>query len=398
MNRSHPATTLVVTCGVSLLSNLGRLKHVADLSREVPSFIGIDPASWEAWIRPAQGVVAMPSALAAELHGALRVHRSLGARILGAEANSIASTIEAGHVVPDCRVVLCCSESLEGDQVAMLLTALLEGCGHDVQHRRIVGLDGSDADRFARVGLRNLAKELCGIVREWSPTACVIDATGGYKAQIAVAVQIGQALQVPVVYRHESFPRTIVFPALPITLDLRVGRRASFLFRTLEACPGGVPWSEFEDVDWDEAFEALVDRVVIDGVEYLDLSPAGQIFREACRDEHITAAELPPPAAKQRPPRFETAGWPGKHPALLRTIEKLTTVFPQIVQAQSRYYMPDLNKPARAYLKARQIWIDLPDRGATAKFSLDTTGDEDPRALEALLVRINEWIAERARG
>lgn len=46
-----------------------------------------------------------------------------------------------------------------------------------------------------------------------------IDATGGYKAQIAIAVMFGQALGVDVIYKHESFGNIIDFPPMPVSLD-----------------------------------------------------------------------------------------------------------------------------------------------------------------------------------
>ena len=81
--------------------------------------------------------------------------------------------------------------------------------------------------RFRTKGLRQLARELCKILRERTPAACAINATGGYKAQIAIAVLLGQAIGVPVFYKHELFPEIIAFPPMPVALDFELWMRAS---------------------------------------------------------------------------------------------------------------------------------------------------------------------------
>src|SRR5437773_1205753 len=81
-------------------------------------------------------------------------------------------------------------------------------------------------DRRTRA-LRTPARRICAVVRERSAAACALNATGGYKAQIAVAVLLGQALGVPVYYKHELFSEIIAFPPLPVALDFEVWMRAS---------------------------------------------------------------------------------------------------------------------------------------------------------------------------
>ena len=48
----------------------------------------------------------------------------------------------------------------------------------------------------------------------------IINATGGYKAQIALAVAFGQANETQVFYKHEHFDQIIRFVKIPFSFDL----------------------------------------------------------------------------------------------------------------------------------------------------------------------------------
>ena len=48
----------------------------------------------------------------------------------------------------------------------------------------------------------------------------LLNATGGYKAQISFAGIIGQVFGISVFYQFEDFPRAIKLPPLPVAFDL----------------------------------------------------------------------------------------------------------------------------------------------------------------------------------
>ncbi len=358
--RSQPKQTVIATTGISLLRKLEER--------------GLRGAI------EAEDVQALLNRLRAE---------TIETSALGAEISSIRSAIDHGHLTRDCRVVLCHSDTREGALCGRLLETLLRDEGHDVQLRRIDGLDDAKPARFRRTGLRNLANVLCGTVRSYGPSGCAIDATGGYKAQAAVAVQVGQALGVPVLYLHERFRQIIRMPPLPISLDRETWQRARGLLRLLRA-RDLVPLSEIEE-DWQEEFEALVERDVINGVEHVALSPTGQVLDEAFANSVPSAEWLPPPAEKQQPPRFECAGWPGRHEVFERWVRDLCAKVPQIVSAHSVYYNRDLTRPPRAYLRGGEIQVELSDKGATVKLAIRTTA-KDERQRDAVLEAIDRWI------
>src|SRR5205823_12850906 len=126
-----------------------------------------------------------------------------------------------------------------------------------VEAVEVADLQDEDPKRFRTKGLRNLVRGLCRVVRERSAAACAINATGGYKAQIAVAVLLGQALGIDVYYMHERFSEIIAFPPMPVSLDYEVWLRFSGWLTKLET--DFVPRSTIEEDGWDERYESLVD-------------------------------------------------------------------------------------------------------------------------------------------
>ena len=106
-----------------------------------------------------------------------------------------------------------------------------------VEAREIDDLQDADPKRFRTKGLRNLAKVVCGVIRDYGAANCAINATGGYKAQIAIAVLMGQALGVPVYYKHERFDEIIAFPPCRWRSTSRSGCGSAACSSTLEREP-----------------------------------------------------------------------------------------------------------------------------------------------------------------
>ena len=68
-----------------------------------------------------------------------------------------------------------------------------------------------------------LAREICTSIKNYESEFCGINATGGYKAQIAIAVTIGQAARVPVYDKHELFNDITSFPPCQLLLIFLCG-------------------------------------------------------------------------------------------------------------------------------------------------------------------------------
>jgi putative CRISPR-associated protein (TIGR02619 family) len=332
------------------------------------------------WPGVARGLAALPA----------------GDRVCGAEINSVASMIEKGYVPANCGLFFLHSDTDDGHAIAAILRDYFRAAGNSpVEAVCVRDLQDRDPRLFRTRGLRNLAREMCAIIRQRSAPACAINATGGYKAQIAVAVLLGQALGVPVYYKHELFSEIIAFPPMPVALDFEVWMKASGMLFDLERTSDAIPESAYRD-GWDEKYESLVERVRIDGEDYLELSATGQIFHETFRDRFRTHRDqvLPPPALTKRLPRLEKAGWPGEHPEVERFLRRVTEEVPQVVQCTTSYFNPDLSERTRFLLGGDGILGVFSPRGYTVKFRVESTA-QTPGQATAVVAALNEWLAAR---
>ncbi len=263
----------------------------------------------------------------------------------------------------------------------------------------VADLQDSDPKRFRTRGLRNLARQVCRVVREYSAGACAINATGGYKAQIALAVLLGQALGVPVYYMHERFTEIISFPPMPIALDFEMWMRASGMLYDLERNPEPSPADDYAD-DWDEKFESLVERVPIDGQDYLELSPTGQIFHETFRQRFRSIRDqvLPPavPAGQKKEPILKSdEGHMLAHRAEVeRFLVRVTREVGPVALCVTSYFNPDLPQRTRFRLSRDGIEGVYSGGGWTVKFRVETSA-QTPGQQAAVVAALNEWLAEQ---
>jgi putative CRISPR-associated protein (TIGR02619 family) len=318
-------------------------------------------------------------------------------RICGAEINSIASLIEKGHVQPDCGLYFLHSETEDGRLIAEVLKAYYQQGGHQpVSTVEVADLQDQDPKRFRTKGLRHLAREIAAVVRNHSANACAINATGGYKAQIAIGVVLGQALGATVFYKHEHFSEIISFPPLPIALDFEVWMRASGLLYDLTAQGADfTPAARYAD-EWDEKFESLVERVSLDGQEFLELSPTGAIFHETFDGRFRSARDLvlPSPAPGKRPPRLERSGWTGEHPEVEQFLQRVTDHVPFVVHTATFYYNPDLPERTRFTLGRGDVVGVFSDGRYCVKFRVETTA-QTAGQRSAAVAGLNAWLIDR---
>lgn len=147
----------------------------------------------------------------------------------GAEINSLQSLLSLDEIAgqplePPYYLAFLVSDTKKGKWVGEVLKRYNESGKRDVnieevQVVAVEGLQPDDPKRFAHVGLRNLVKWACRLLNEKQGMTRVINATGGFKAQISFAGLIGQAIQVPVVYMFETFPTCIPMPPMPVDFN-----------------------------------------------------------------------------------------------------------------------------------------------------------------------------------
>jgi putative CRISPR-associated protein (TIGR02619 family) len=316
-------------------------------------------------------------------------------RLLGAEINSVHELIQRGHIEPKARLFFLHSDTEDGRRVSQVLLAYYDGNAEGIQ---VDGLDDQDPERFRTQGLRSLAKELGKIIRDQAAANCAINATGGYKAQIAIAVVVGQVTGVPVYYKHERFSAIISLPPLPVSFDLSEWFRSSPLLFAL--ADEDHPTSQFDADLLTPKAESLVDRVDLDGEEYLTLSPLGQVFHDTFRGryEGEKGRFLPRAASnkEKRQPRIENSGHLRSHPEVKRFMQRVTDEVPQVIQCSTHYFNPALTRQTLFRLSSKGIEGVFSQGGYTVKFRVETTATQDVQR-KAMVAELNDWLTKRGR-
>jgi putative CRISPR-associated protein (TIGR02619 family) len=297
-------------------------------------------------------------------------------RLCGAEINSITDLIDKEYCQPNCELFLCYSQTPDGEKIKTILNFYYKGKGYQVKLKEIEGLQDANPKLFRTKGLRNLAKTVSGIVQEKNSQFCAINATGGYKAQIAIAVLIGQALEVPVYYKHERFSEIIAFPPMPIALDFNLWLEKSGILSVLER-EEVIEWNSDLDEDWNEQMETLIER---DGQE-IWLSPTGQIFHETFKgrfesDRDTFLPALIPDNQKIKP-ELTDHGWGSARSRILDFFQKITNQCSYVKQCRTHYWNPDLSSPVRFRKKGDQIEGIFSNGSWTVKFFVDTSANTE---------------------
>ena len=372
---------LLCTVGTSLFGNLTPRRQAARRpSRRSPAQPG------RGLCRPKTG---RPSQLTSPLSAS-------DDRVCGAEINSVASLLDKGYAVPDCGLYFFHSATDDGRNIAAILVAYFRSRGHaPVEAVEVADLQDADPRRFRTHGLRHLARAICRVIRDYSAAACAINATGGYKAQIAIAVLLGQ----PSLCRSTTSTSDSV-KSSPSRLcrwpsTSRCGCGPSGLLFDLGREPR--PADDYAD-DWDERYESLVERVKIDDRDYLELSPTGQIFHETFRYRFRSHRDqvLPPAvlAGQKKPPILKSdEGHMLAHAEeIKRFLNRVTQEVPQVALCVTSYFNPDLPRPSGFRVKGEGIEGIYGGGSWCAKFRVETSA-QTAGQRDAVVATLNEWLA-----
>lgn len=315
-------------------------------------------------------------------------------RLCGAEINSVTDLLNEGFI-EQVHLHLLHSDTDDGKAIAEILQYYFKADGWQVTTHCVEGLRDDDPRAFRTHGLRNLAKIFGERVRETGADFCAINATGGYKAQIAIAVLMGQALDIPVYYKHERFDAIIPFPPMPVALDFSIWQRASGMFMILGKGEI-IPWEQYRE-DWDARFEPLINREEIDGEDYLELSATGQIFHETFRSrfQQIKAHSLPRPATEneKQVPNLGHHGYGRAQTPILGFLQKLTDEVSYVRFCHSTYWNPDLPESTRFRPSGGEVQGIYSNGTYCVKFKVHTTTD-DQDILPGVVADLNDWVEE----
>lgn len=287
--------TTITTVGTSLLTNRGRPWEGRQFGEPLPA-----PATVDTWLHDADLKKA-----SAEIHTWLK----LG--ILDEPKRH--------------RLCLIHTNTADGRFCAQRLQTWAQERSLDCAIEEIAGLGTAASQTGFNLGLAELARKLAINVDNGRKSGgAAIAATGGFKAEIAIANLVGTLLGVPVHYIYEHFDPLVTLEPLPITLDpveLRSGCGASLLakFAAAEKADGdrspllrrlGIA----SMVAQNPRLDLYLETTEIDGEDYVGLSPIGEIARRLL---DAPDAEWPPasdrtPAEKNglsRVPHHRPDGW-----------------------------------------------------------------------------------------
>ncbi len=221
----------------------------------------------------------------------------VGPEKASAETNSLPKI-----AAPDDAVVMLYTATPDGERCAKQIQSYLESKSWQNIRLQKLELEQNEA-QFERKGLRNLVdtiiNEITKAQREGHEV--IINATGGFKAEIAYTTMVGMIFQVPVKYIYQDFEKPITFPVLPITWSLDLLIEYDYFFRWLDEEPR--TQSEVEQrlkaVSPDDKNRIQQLLSPPDSEQYIYLSPAGDILWQRLRQVRETIVEEPPPSERQ---------------------------------------------------------------------------------------------------
>lgn len=196
--------------------------------------------------------------------------------LASAETNSLSRLVQAQD-----RIVFLCSQTPEGRQCAAALASHYKNAGYETDMVEVPDLTYTES-RFKMRGLQSLVATLIEQIRHEKAQArqVLINATGGFKAEIAYATLVGLLFDVPVYYIHEAFRDIIAMPPTPISWDYSLLADYEEFFEWLSA-------DLHPTSDVDQRLRSLpgeVRRLLAEEEGYTLLSPTGEAFYEAYRD------------------------------------------------------------------------------------------------------------------
>lgn len=364
--------TLICTVGTSLFSNIDRLDEG-------------DPLK----VCERKGNV---TGLVKEL-----LNRDPSDRVCGAEINSITSLLKKGKLSERNELHLMISHTDEGWEMGEILKHYYQDSKNPYRFQRAIatvieGLKDYDIKKFRTEGLKNLVKEIAKIVREKGAERIVINATGGYKAQISFAGLIGQALEIPVMYVFERFEEIIELPPQPVSFNFDLWLSNYENFKKLST-DDLAPYEEVKDLVNDNRLNTLVEVETINGKKIAALTPVGQLFHETflhsfIREKRSFLEDLSP---KKEEPKFSKDFYHYPPFGAEEFVKKVWRDKRYIRTVRDFYINPDLYEKSNfEFDKSRnKVILIYSDGTRTTKFNMEIPKNNET-ILKAALVDLNE--------
>lgn len=266
--------------------------------------------------------------------------RSAGAEINATEHLLHGLDLSTGRTSPPFELFFAVSETAEGRWTGELLAQYYRAFRgfEKVQWKEMEGLSPADPERFTHVGLRSLVRESSASLRDASRRGlhCVVNATGGFKAQISVAGLIGQAMGVSVVYQFEGFPNCIEMPPMPLELDRELWLTNYDLLARLSR-EWDLSEHDFPFHEVDPLILSLLEHDEEQGDRRYSMTPVLELMHQGFLSRGSLVTEEPPQNFKARTPVEEVLRQDlDRHiPGAARFIRSMMETFPWILDIRN---------------------------------------------------------------
>jgi len=202
-----------------------------------------------------------------------------------AETNSLSRLLRERD-----RIVFLKSQTDDGRQCAEALVKYYKNAGYQAESVEVPDLNYTES-RFKMRGLRSLVHTLCKQIQEEKRQGreVLVNATGGFKAEIAYATLVGLLFDVPVYYIHEAFSDIIEMPPTPISWDYSLLADYEDFFEWIQK-------DLRQSAEVDARLRSLPDKIRLLLAEeegHTLLCPAGEAFYEAFRQKEAEAQSIP---------------------------------------------------------------------------------------------------------
>lgn len=240
-----------------------------------------------------------------------RYLEEVGPERASAETNSLPKIAD-----PHDSVVMLYTDTVEGERCAKQVSNYLKKQGWAEVRLRKLHLEQNEV-QFERKGLRNLVDVLIDEINQAQRRGneVIINATGGFKAEIAYTTMVGMIFQVPVKYIYQDFRRPITFPILPITWSLDLLIEYDHFFEWLDEEPRHNAEVKRRLQGIDQSDRRRIQQLISppDEEDYVYLSPAGDILWRRLKQVREIAIEEPPPSQRSPSEKLSSSIQEKKH-------------------------------------------------------------------------------------
>lgn len=195
-----------------------------------------------------------------------------------AETNSLTRLLQEGD-----KIIFFHSETKDGQLCAEVLSLHYQNHRDYSSECVLVKHLNYEESAFKMRGLRQLVANLIRYLQkeQGAGREVVINATGGFKAEIAFATLIGLVFNIPVFYIHEAFKEIIQMPPTPVNWDFNLLAEHEDFFEWLNADLRTTSEVEQRVGLLPSEVVSEVRMLLVEEEEYTLLAPTGEVFWEA---------------------------------------------------------------------------------------------------------------------